>query len=237
VRRGRYDQRAYSRAAPAFHPISLFGAGEVGYIFDPLTGTIYTDTTGNTPATTGQQVLRLASQDPVPRVLTNSIGPTRRVDGLEFDGTDDALALTFTFNQPITRISAIRQKSWTANDQIYCGGSANSCVLLQVGISPNIGIYDGSAVIGALPATLNTWFVVTEFHSGAASSVQLNNVAATTGDPGSVAAGGLTLGKRTGVETYANFDMGRCVGINRALTGPETTAVKNWCGSPVGISL
>lgn len=225
------------QALPASFPSNLFAVADTGLVLDPHDrSTVYQDTAGATPGAVGSQVLRLVDKA-FGRALTNSAGPTLRADGLEFDGTDDALALNFTLNQPWTCISAIRQKSWTNGDQIHGGGANNAGALLQTGSTPQIGMFDGSAIIGTLSATLNTWFVVTRFHSGASSSIQLNDAAATTGNPGTTGPGGLTLGKRPGVETYANYDQGRHFCINRALTAAETAAVKTWVGAPVGVVL
>jgi hypothetical protein len=209
-----------------------------GYIFDPLdTTTTFQDTGGLTLGATGSPVLRLRDKSPNRLALSNSAGPTLRVDGLEFDGVNDALILGFTFNLPFTRVSAIRQKSWVNGNQIFGGGTNNAGTLLQSGVSPQIGIFDGTAVVGALSATLNTWFVVTEVHNGASSSIQLNNAAATTGNPGAVGPGGLSLGKRPSVETYANFDMGRVVGVNRVLSADELAALKTWVGAGSGVTV
>lgn len=211
-------------------------SGESGYILDPYTlSTMSQATDGSTPAVVGQQVLRIVDQSPNAHALTNSAGPTLQTYGLRFDGTNDALAKNFTLGIPFTRVSAIRQLTWENGDQIMGGGSNNAGTLLQSGTTPTIGIFDGTAVVSLSTLALNTWGVITEVHNGASSSIQLNNTTAVTGNPGSTGPGGVTLGKRPSVETYANYDQGRCVAISRALTAEELAALKTWCGGPVGI--
>lgn len=230
--------QAARAATRPWHPASLFGAGETGYVLDPSDGrSMFQDTAGTTSPVVGSPVRLIRDLSPNRSAPQNSNGPVLAAGYLDFDGTDDALAQNFTLNQPFTRISAINQQTWASGDQIFGGGANNAGVLLQAGVSPQIGIFDGSAIIGTLSATLLTWFVVIEVHNGGSSSVQLG-LAGTpaTGNPGATGPGGVALAKRSGVETYADVLIGRVVTVGRVLTAAEIANTVPWVGYTVGLA-
>jgi hypothetical protein len=62
------------------------------------------------------------------------------------------------------------------------------------GASPNVELYGGSAVATNTGFVLKTNAVLTTYFNGASSGIRVNRGTATTGNPGSQAGNGFTLG-------------------------------------------
>lgn len=168
--------------------------------------------------------------------------PTLRQSGalyyLECDGTDDRLRATFAIAQPWDRLSAIRQISWTGGDFVFGGATANAGVLDQVGASPELRLYDGSALVaGNTGAAIGADVVVTERHNGASSRLAINNGAYTTGDPGAVSPGGVTIAADNGTGAYTNMRFYGLVMKAGAFTDPQIALLRTYLGAKAGISL
>lgn len=204
------------REPRGFSPASLFAGGAVGICVLPGTiyGAAYQERTGaaaTTPAGHGDPVGtwhdRLTGQ--YLTATADARRPLYQVDVarhfLQFDGIDDFLRATFAIAQPWERVSAIRQNSWTSGRRIFSGGNANNGILYQAPATPTLTVYSGAG--GPTLATLAVGAdgVVTERHSGATSRVALDNGAYATGNAGTSAAGGITIG--------ANYDDGNAAAM------------------------
>jgi hypothetical protein len=138
--------------------------------------------------------------------------------------------------QPWWRISVIEQLTWTANERIFGGGNANAGLLYQATATPQIFLFDGAQAAGNTNAVLNTRVVVSEFHSGASSTLQVNNGTASTGNPGTTAPGGFTsFSQHTGalpsnVRIYA-------VAMGSGAPPYNTSDIKNYLAKTYGVSL
>jgi hypothetical protein len=114
-----------------------------------------------------------------------------------FDGTNDYLkSAAFSLSQPENVYFVGQQVTWTSNDHIYSGGTAGAMEFQQVngGASPNVELYGGSAVATNTGFVLKTNAVLTTYFNGASSGIRVNRGTATTGNPGSQAGNGFTLG-------------------------------------------
>lgn len=126
---------------------------------------------------------------------TASLRPLVQTDGsLLFDGSNDYMAATFTENQPTTLYLLCRQVTWTSGDYISDGVTANSGAIIQTTGSPQLNLHAGSSVAGNSGLAVNTYGILTAIFNGASSSLRVNKLAPTTGDPGSGNMGGITLG-------------------------------------------
>lgn len=110
----------------AFTPVSLFAGGENGVFLDASDATtIFTDTAGTTPATTGQNVARMNDLSGNGNDLTQStvadrplvVAPSGAV-GLQFDGSTDTLVsaanLDLSGTNAVTVCIVVTQNSTTA---------------------------------------------------------------------------------------------------------------------------
>ena len=138
--------------------------------------------------------------------------PTLRQSGalyyLEFDGVDDFMAATFTVTHPADRVSSVRQIATTVNSAIYADPfNAVVMSLIQGGVD-NLGLQSSLAYDPAVSFPVGSDFVVTErwTAAGPSSTLQKNQVAAVSGNPGTGVPTGMLIGSRfAGGANFANF--------------------------------
>lgn len=138
---------------------------------------------------------------------TDTNRPALQADGsILFDGVDNFLKCdAFTLNQPDTWYVLCNPITWTSGDVIVDGDLATATQIQQVTSSPKIRIR-ASTGLGDIDFPLGSYGVVAAVFNGASSSLQLNNGAPLTGDAGTVAAAGATLGARgDGAAGWANI--------------------------------
>lgn len=156
---------------------------------------------------------------------------------VESDGLNDFLGpAVFTLNQPWWRVSVIEQLTWVASGRIFAGGSASVGLLAQVFSTPTIVLYDGSAAPSTTDLAIGVKGIVTEYHNGASSTIQVNNGTATTGDPGSSGAGGMTLFAEPAGTSPSNV---RLSAVAAGTGSPPTNlaAIKSYLASAYGVAL
>lgn len=233
-------------SATRFSPSSLFPAtgGWWNVAAAVADGTIYTDD-GVTPATTdGETIYRLNDRSGNGRNLIQATAgsrPTLRNSGalwwLEFDGTDDFLqTTTFTFAQPLTRINALSQTSWTSLDVIF-DGTLNAMRLYQSGSTPNI-VMRGSAVgPGNTGATIGSNRVVIEIINGASSSSQVDNGTPATGDVGTGDPGQITVGAAGNGAGSSNIKWFGGVWVAGSMAPRDQNSCRTYFGNLAGLSL
>lgn len=170
------------------------------------TTTTFQDLLGATPAT--------ANNDPVFRVndksgnsrnllqlqASDASRPLLKISGgknwLQFDGTDDNLGffLLSSLSQPLTRVSAMQQISWTSNDYCYDGGGVNTSILIQRGTTPQINQYAGAHGSAVSDLIVGESHVVTDIWNGASSKLAIDNNSYTTSSVGTAPPDGVTIG-------------------------------------------
>lgn len=130
---------------------------------------------------------------------TDTNRPALQADGsILFDGSDNYLKCdAFTLNQPETVYLLFKQVTWTINEAIFDGNTANSGVMFQATTTPNVAIFAGAGGVSSDPdLATDTYGVMACVFNGASSRIQLNNNAAVNGNTGSGNMGGFTLGAR-----------------------------------------
>ncbi len=103
----------------------------------------------------------------------------------------------FTLNQGYTRISCVSQIAWANNKALLDGIDATHRAVLDQkngGASPELDIYAGGFATTVSTLTIGLFGIIVEIYNGAASSLQHNLNAASTGNAGAQHAGGLTVG-------------------------------------------
>jgi hypothetical protein len=197
---------AARRRGGPFHPAQLFAAGEQGLWFDPSEpGTLFEDSAGTIAAVVDGPVGRIADKsgrgnhavqaNAASRPLLRQDGDGRRY--LEFDGTDDALRALFPIAQPYDRMSGLRLLSSDgASRHAFGGGTAHGGLLFHHAPVPSLSIASSITAATRTDFPVGVTAVISERFDGAGSRLAVNAAAATTGNPGATASGGMTLGGR-----------------------------------------
>lgn len=153
---------------------------------------------------------------------------------LEFDGTDDFLAVSYGGNltEPWEAVSALRRLS--ASNGHLIGGAGDNIGVLYIN-SSQLRIYSGAEVTGLAAPASGADFVATQRHNGASSRIAIDNGSYTAGDDGGTAATGLTVG--AGVGGASDFSAMRFVG--RALfsslqTDPNLALLRTYLAAKQG---
>lgn len=196
---------------------------------------MFQDSAGTTPVT--------ANNDPVGRIndksgngnhlvqATAGFRPLYKTSGglrwLEFDGTDDTLALDFAdVVQPFDRVSAHRYL--TSEDPIrFIGSDGNGHGQLYL-TSGEIRIYAGLELTGLAAPALNADFVATERYNGASSRLAVDNGSYQTGDAGASDIGGTALAANPSNSEFANMRFYGLAQFNRLLTDAEIAQLRTY---------
>lgn len=189
-----------------FTPAMLFANGEQGVWFDPADlATMSQDNAGTVPATLDAPVGRLGDKSGRGNHAVQAAAAARPIlrkdEGgrhyLQFDGTDDLLRALFSIPQPFERVSAIRQGNSDGNSrQTFGGGSAAGGMLFHHAPVPSLSIASSVTAATRTDFPAGTTAVVTERFDGSNSRLGVNLAAFTTGHPGAVSPGGITIGGR-----------------------------------------
>lgn len=241
--------------ASLFSPADLFVSAQVGGWYDPSDiSTLWKDAAGTSAVTAdGDGVARIDDKSGNGLHLVQATAANRplyKVDSngdpyLLFDGISDFLSVTFggAVTQPLERISAIRQVSWTSNDRIFDNVTSTLAASLAQpssgggGVTPEISINSG-AIVKTNGLAVGTSGVVTERHQGASSRIAVNNGAYVTGNAGTTVPTGLSIGARGDGAAPANVRVyGLVQRFGSVLTADEIASLRTWLGEKIALSL
>jgi hypothetical protein len=232
--------------ASGFDPTMLF-AGDTGGWWDPSdSATMWQDTSATTPAGVDDPVARIDDKSGNGNHLLQasaSARPLLRNSGalwwLEFDGVDDFLQASFTLAQPLTRISAAQQVSWTSGERLWDGYTDNGAICYQLFTSPTIALFAGTdAAPSSNAMTTGANHVVTEIFDGSSSVLAIDNNSDHTGNPGAADPGGATIGTRgSATSAFGDILWFGAIWIGRVLSGPEIAQARSYFGAKAGLSL
>lgn len=219
--------------SPTFDPLTLAPA----LWLEATVGTLFQDTAGTTPVTAaGQSIARWNDKSGNGRNLTQSTAanqPTYQVGHVSFDGVSDTLRLAFTLVQPCSYAIVCRYAD-VANSTIIDGFGGNIGRLYMSGAS--LVMYAGAA-LAAATLTAATWQVVTMGWSGANSTGKLNNGSVVTGDAGTTAPNGITLGTfGDGASTPADVDLAEVLVFPSLLSSAQQSAVAIYLMNKYGVA-
>jgi lysophospholipase L1-like esterase len=222
----------------SYDPATLF-SGAAGVFFDPNdAASVWQDSAGTVAGVVGQPVGRLSDKSGNGNHATQATAAARPLlkadpSGKRYvigDGVDDWLRANFAMTGNWTRVSLIRVHRWTANAHMIGGGlTQNAGAVQHITAAPSLRVIDGLASAVVInDANVGYDVVLVERHSGATTTVKVNNAAyVPVNDAGSNLPDGVTLfGTTGGVPT--NFAQARLYGmvqINRTLTDPEIAAL------------
>lgn len=227
--------------------LPALSASNTGGWWDPSNrSTTFQDIAGTMPANAGQPVARINDLSGNGNNLLQAIAgarPTLQNSGslwwLQFDGVSQFIAGTFTLNQPMTRISALRQISWAAGARLFDGVSVNTAGLFQLGSSPNIQMYAGAFGPNAATAlAVGADHVTSEIFNDGSSTLTVDNGIVNTGNVGANAPGGFTIGAiGGGSSSFSNIRWYGGVELGTLLINTETAAFRTLFGTKAGIIL
>lgn len=148
---------------------------------------------------------------------------------IKFDGIDNFLKATFTWNQPEFIVMVVRQVTWTSGEYFFDGSLLNRMNCSQYSSTPKIISYAGTLTAGLANSNLavNTWGVVRVLYNGVGSSIQVNATAKTTGNVGSSNAGGFTLGANGNNLAAGDIEVAEVIGLSVAPSTDYETSLYN----------
>jgi hypothetical protein len=170
---------------------------------------------------------------------TDANRPQKQADSsILFDGVAYFLKCNaFTLPQPVSLYLLMKQVTWTAGTGICDGNAVSTGLLINRTASPQFALNVGAdaAINGNL--AVGSYGVVAAQFNGASSSLQINNTAATTGNPGSTAMGGFTLGARGSNTVFANIQAKEAILFAAAHDATQRARVINYLAAVGGIAL
>lgn len=128
-------------------------------------------------------------------------------NSIVFNGIDDTLVGTFTFNQPEYIYKLIRVRSWVYGYKLFDGiGSSNRGSVYQLETTPGIKAYAGSFSTQNNNLTLLEFHVLKVLFNGANSKMQIDDTAEVNFDAGTQNMGGITFGASYYPNGWTNYD-------------------------------
>lgn len=230
-----------------FSPRALFANGDQGAWYDPSDlSTMFQDLAAAVPAAVGAPVARIndkSGRGNNAGQATASARPVLRQDAggrfyLEFDGVDDRLlTAAFAMDNGWDRMSALRQAGWASGRRIFAAGSGGVGLLQQSGTSPGLALFDGSLGPTSNGAAVGAAAVLFERHAGAASQLAVNSGAAATGNAGTTAASGVSIGADPGGSNAAAIHFYGLCQIKAALGAAQVAALRSFYAAKAGVAL
>lgn len=138
---------------------------------------------------------------------TDSHRPSEEADGsILFDGVDNHLEATFTFDAPMTIFILAKIITWTRNDLVFVGVAGAGAGLLEHFNSPEIKKTGGVASNANSDWTLDTYAAVTTVVNDTDSFTKVDNNASVGGGSGGSDMNGFVLGADDDGTNAANIE-------------------------------
>lgn len=157
---------------------------------------------------------------------TGANQPAIQADGsLLLDGATDYMQAAFTLAQPTTVYAVVNPISWTDIDYIFDGFTVATLGLQQATATPSVR---QTGNLGAANAntnlTVGAYHLFTGVWNGATSSSRVDSTAeVATGNPGTTAADGFTLGVQGSTGNFGNIQVKEII-IRKAADSAATQA-------------
>lgn len=170
---------------------------------------------------------------------TGSAQPVQQTDGsILCDGSATFLqTATFTLAQPTTIAMLWRQVTWNSGGVCVDGFTAASGQIVQTTGTPQINISAGSSTAANTGMAVNTYCATVQVMSGANSSLQVNRKNATTGNAGTTAMAGLTVGADGNGANFGNAQVKEIIVFPAALTREQIVQVIGYLSNVGGLAL
>lgn len=129
------------------------------------------------------------------------------ISGITFDGIDNRMSASFTFNQPQTLYMVMNPLVYSSTHAFIDGINQDS-MEIECSATPNKIIAYGGASSGDVDITFGQFHIIRAVFNGANSKIIIDNNTPVTGNFGTSAAGGITLG---GKGSYTSGYFGNCI--------------------------
>lgn len=157
--------------------------------------------------------------------------PLYQATGVLFDGNNDSLIASFTWDSPSIVYAVLQQITWTT-DEYFWNGATSPANLRRIvaqttgGLSPSITLYNG-ATINNTNLPIGSFGIIRAKFNGASSSLQVNATAAVAGNDGGLNAGnGISLGAHTA--HHPNFEIKELIIRDIIDAAGDETAIYNY---------
>lgn len=134
--------------------------------------------------------------------------PTWSVNGIEFNGVFNYMTSSFTLTQPEFTYIVVKIFSDAAG-ALYCGANSGAnCPVYINSISGGVATLTMEAGGGALSAgnaPVGSFIILRTFFNGAGSKFIINSLSPNTGNPGTNALTGFTIGSNYGIDYVGSF--------------------------------
>ncbi|MDP3493430.1 MAG: hypothetical protein Q8R82_09965 [Hyphomonadaceae bacterium] len=227
-------------AVLALSPVVMFDPSDLTTMFQETTGASAT-----IPAVVDSPVgsiLNIGTAGGYATASADANRPLLRLSGglyyLDFDGTNDCLVFAHggSITNPVDRLSAIRQSTWTSADRIFTGSSSGR-ILKQVTASPQLNMENGAELTLSPGLAVATPGVITERFNGVTSAIALNANAYVTGSGGLNAAANLYIASETNSTRWSDIDLFGFVQFHAAQIDASITTVRTWLAAKAGVTL
>ena len=141
--------------------------------------------------------------------------------------------------QPWTLILAVKIVGWVSNNYLIDGTSTGaSSALIQHTTTPRVALYAGGAFVDNNDLALDgNYHLITAIFNGASSSIQIDNLSAVTGNPGSTAPGSLYLGNYSGGTAHSAECLMAGLIVTQSVDPTMIANHKNWLANYVGLTI
>lgn len=170
---------------------------------------------------------------------TDTNKPIWSSDGITFNGSDNYMkTAALTYNQPFSFYAVLKQITWTADDFLITSNITNVVRLYQVGTTPNIRLRTATGSINNNNLNVDTFGIIRVVANGISSKLQINNTPASTGNLGTAAMGGITIGTRGDLDTTYSSNICVKEAIFRTVADDSIneTAIYNYLATKYSIS-
>lgn len=144
---------------------------------------------------------------------TNNLGkvgnPTMTSEGIRFENA--IMGASFTYAQPEFIYLVLKIEEWQSGKLIFDGAIANRGKLMMAISSPRLYLNGGSYAAQNETYTFGKFAIIRFLFNAALSSLQINELTKTTGNPGTNAMGGITIGGSPNAADYSKLVVKRMI--------------------------
>lgn len=157
---------------------------------------------------------------------------------VRFDGSNDYLQTTFPLVQSFTVFMVYKHIALGASsvhDIVFDGGTAGTTILQSISGALTTNLYAGSSA-PTVPVIANGAYTYAMLQfSGATSKIRALGVDLGTGNPGSTAAGGFTLGAQGNGARSTNIEVAEVIVTSAVPTTAEINAIETYFKARYGL--
>lgn len=144
------------------------------------------------------------------------------------DGAAMFMQMTATIPPPYFVIAVVNPITWTSTDALFDGKTSNSFAAQQVTGTPQVKMYDGTNLTGAINPALNTYAIITAGQDAAGNAtIQRNNGTAATGTLNATALGGFTLFGNGAGTNFGNAQVKEVILLNAIPSTAKLAQIQN----------